>query len=229
MREVQDPPLTYSDRLRLALFTCIALLLVFLSACNLQPPPQSPAAAGSGLFGHPVNPDPSIVYESQKALIGAIDAHYADLRLNETMWKPCEGELNSWYDPERRRIELCTEMAQYPSPALFYAAHEAAHAVTWQLAGTLDEADADTVATLEMVRLGLTKQMRETADWYRSRDNKLHYRYEGHPGYPFRAWLLQCMADGSEQLDTECSQLYEGQKLYWQIRLAQPQTPDLSE
>lgn len=219
MRDLPDRPMTYKDRLGFALALCVAAL-VMLSACNLQPGHPAPLS--------PASVEASEVYKAQRDLIKAVKAHYPDLKLEDTLWKPCDGELNSWYDTDKRRVELCTDMSKYPDAAMFYAAHEVGHAITYQFAGTLDEGSADVVGALEMVRLGMQDKMRAAAAWYHSRP-QIHTRYEEHPGHEFRAWVLECFADGSEQPDSDCAPVYSGAKTYWELRLAQPQTADLED
>jgi hypothetical protein len=214
-----DRPITPRERLGLAVALCaLALTALLAGACS------APAcAAPSPAEGHP-GPLASVVYLRQAAVIDAMREFYPGVEI-DVVWKPC-GEENSYYYGGAHRIELCTEMEAHPDAALFFAAHEAGHAVTQQLAGTLDEGAADAVGALAMIRLNLRNELLGAAAYHGSQDLQAHYPGDPHPSNGYRAWFLKCLEMGSGEGalgPPECHTLYEGTKTYWERRLTDDQ------
>jgi len=136
-------------------------------------------------------------------------------------WKHCD-DLNGNYVTARAEVELCDRNDERPCTALFYAAHEAAHAVTYQLAGTVDEASADEVAAIALLRLGLRAVVLEQAAAWRGDPagggpgaEGAHVRGDPHPGFAYRAWAAERLASDPAALTDAASR--------WDRRLAEPQ------
>ena len=193
-----------------------AALLVLLTGCwsGGPPPPFVPQDA------------PTALQVQQRRVVEAVQLWYP-VKIDAIIWRPC-GTENSYYLTSARAVLLCTEMERDPLAGAFYAAHEAAHAVTWQLAGTLDEEAADEVGVLTLLRLGMTAELLGTAKRFYERHDPRHLRWDGHPSDLFRAWNIACLADGSfETGDPNCQALYVSTRDRWAMRLAAPQVDPL--
>lgn len=133
--------------------------------------------------------------------------------IRAVVWKSCP-DMNGNYDTARAEVELCDRNTERPCTALFYAAHEAAHAVTWQLAGTVDEASADEVAAIGLIRIGLRGVVLEQVAAWRAAPAGAHLRGDAHPGFTYRAWA-------AERLVTDPAALADA-AARWDRRLAEP-------
>ena len=232
MQHPVDPPITSRERRQLALVMIaagLATLLALHTGCHQPRETQTKVSDSESAHLAGVSDSPSTVYMRQAEIVAAIAEHWAaaGVEITQVTWRPC-GEENAYYKPGYKQIELCTEMSEYPDAAQFFAAHEAGHAVAFQLAGTLDEAAADAIGALEMIRMDRRTELLGAALYHRKKVMQDHTRGENHPGNGFRSHFLACMEDGSEDhpASEQCRDLYRGTKLYWDTRLNQPQVGD---
>jgi hypothetical protein len=223
-----DRPMTPKERLGLAAaIACAGLVMLLCQACEMPAdayaPQPRPCMADPDAKIVVINggPTASSVYTAQKDIVDAIAKHW-DLDI-DVIWRPC-GEENSYYNPNGP-IELCTEMSEHPLAAVYFAAHEAGHAVTHHLTNTLDETSADKIAALELIRADQRAELLGGAIWYKEKAQQGHHRGDPHAGPGFRAWLLSCLEDGSEEhpVSRSCLGLYLSTKMEWDMRLTQPQ------
>lgn len=171
----------------------------------------------AALFVAPPSPHLRVLRDQERALALRVAALWG-ATVTAVTWKSCP-DLNGSYVVARGEVRLCDRNDERPCTALFYAAHEAAHAVTYQLAGTLDEASADEVAAIALVRLGLRAVVLwQAAVWRESagaEDAGAHIRWDGHPGFTYRAWAAARLARDPVALADAAAR--------WDRRLAEPQ------
>jgi len=191
--------------------------LVFFAACANVP---DPVFASASLVPPQVSVtseySASNVYMRQKELIEKMSEGYG-VEV-DVAWEPC-GQENSFYYRATNKIVLCTEMSKYPAAALFYAAHEMGHSMTWQLTSSLSEIDADEIAALAMIDLGYSYELLGAALYHKADDTQGHIQGDSHPSNGFRAWYLACLATGADGGPPECVMLYQATKLKWETRL----------
>ncbi len=138
-------------------------------------------------------------------------------------WTPC-GTANAAYYTPFGPIELCLELNETPAP-VFAAAHEAGHALVWQLGMDVDpdaeagERAADELAALFLIEMGRPDDVVGGARWFMSSPDR---KSDGvHPQHRLRAWELLCLVDGSEPTGTaECQVLYHAVYARWALALA---------
>lgn len=161
----------------------------------------------------------SEVYLRQEAVINAMRKMYPKVEVY-VAWKPCKQE-NGYYYIYAKRIELCTEFEGSPGAAVFVAAHEFAHAVTYQMLFTGGEGDADEIAAISMIRAGYIDDLVTAALWWKSHKRQTQHEGDSHPAAGYRAWELMCIAAGAEAPADypECAALYQGLRVKWHVRL----------
>jgi hypothetical protein len=157
--------------------------------------------------------------DGQWKLIQAMEADFPKVTLSAITWRTCDTE-NSWYYPAFKVILLCDDMSKHYDAALFFAAHEFGHAITWQTQGTIDEESADEIATVEMIKLGYADQLVGASVYWSDQKPLKGAPGDGHPSNYFRQWFLTCMVSGFEGLDgaDHCVGLYNSTKKKWEIR-----------
>lgn len=159
------------------------------------------------------------VAEEQATVITWMSERYGvDLNVK---WEHC-GQENSYFTTAGMQIVLCTEMDKKPLTALFFAAHEAAHGITWKLAHMLDEGSADEVAELALIDMGRVDAIRAAAIYW-SLEEQWGTGTDSHPTHAYRSKQLTCIADGAEgKGDPGCGELYRSTRLRWEWRLEVP-------
>lgn len=193
--------------------TKLIVLLVALVACA---PPPGLAFSGATVASKQ-DDQASRVFLAQEQVILKMKRMYPKLEV-DYRWKPCE-TLNSFYSPEDKTIQLCTEFAKYPKVALFVASHEVGHAVAMQFLNVDDEESADEIGALALLEMGQPEGVLDAALYWADMGDD-HIGPWGHPAHNFRAWNLACMAAGSEGHPAKCVDLYQGTRLRWAKRLA---------
>lgn len=161
----------------------------------------------------------SAVFLRQRDIINAMREMYPSVEA-DVMWRPCEQE-NGYYYIGAKRIELCTEFEGSPGAAVFVAAHEFAHAVTYQMLSTGGEGDADEIAAISMIDAGFTEDVMTAALWWKEHKRQTQIPGDSHPAAGFRAWELLCVAVGAAEPDEypHCADLYRGLRVKWYMRL----------
>lgn len=162
----------------------------------------------------------SETFLKQKDIIEKMNRSYPAVEV-DVRWEPCEMENSFYYyrGPREGQIVLCTEMESAPSAAIFFAAHEMAHAIQHQLTDGSTEQDADELAALLMIKHGYTKELLDTAVWWKKQEHQGRTGEE-HPASGFRAWEIACIAVGSEAgAQGQCAALYLGLRVRWSHRL----------
>lgn len=144
-----------------------------------------------------------------------------DTRVN---WVPC-GFENAFFQPPLGPIELCLDLD--PNAAVFAAAHEAGHALVFELE-MYTEADlrdpefheraADELAALFLIEMGKEDELVGGAQWFMK---DLFEEGDGvHPQNNERVWHLLCLEEGSRRDGTPaCQLLYHVTWNFWADRL----------
>lgn len=215
-----------------------ALLFCIVAACaasqaSADKPSWTPVPRGEIAALQPTDP-----YWRQIELIAIMGASYP---VNVDIIRAECGQENSFYygydiykdwGLKKPTIVLCKEMDKYPDTALLYAAHEMGHAITDLYTDTLSESDADELAALAMIGLGYNTEL-FVASVYFLRENFLgHVREDGHAPAGYRAWILRCLEEGSQDDGSEeCKALYKSTDMKWYLRLAAPilEPPGINE
>lgn len=164
-------------------------------------------------------PTASDVYMGQKAVIREIKAEYKSVQVHP-VWIPC-GELNSAYYPEEKAVVLCTEVADEPRVANFFAAHEMGHAVLMQLTGEESEEAADEFAVVELLEHGRVEDVMGAASWMMEQEPQGRESLDGHPSWAYRTFNMLCMLDGYLNVNPNpaCRMLWLGTEYRWKSRL----------
>lgn len=201
--------MTSRERCRFAAALCLGALLSLV--CEADAEPQGTT-------------DPAAMLAARNKQDRVVKAILDRWHVDATVVRKACGERNSWYDPSDHTILLCDEMLEFPDAAVFFAAHEASHAVTHQITSSIGEEDADEIAALEMIRLGMLDELLGAAIYWKQQDVQGHIKGDPHPGHGYRAWNLACMEDGSEDRPAApiCRLLYQGTLLRWTTRLNAP-------
>ncbi len=217
--------MTKPQRFRFALVLVAIAIVALLAACQAPQAFAPECAETPGEIIATASPA-SDVYARQELVITTMLSWYPSVKA-VVIWKPCK-MLNSFYRGTLQggTIELCTEMEAYPDAALFFAAHEAGHAISHQLAGTMDEQAADEIGALAMIRMGLQTELLGAAIFHETSKPRAHYPGDPHPSNGYRAWELSCLAAGSEDGGpADCVALYQSTKQRWDNRLGDAQVP----
>lgn len=194
------------------------LLALFVSLVTACAPPDA-GFVMAGAKGPTTQPDNySEVWQAEMAIMQYMyDQYEWGDNTPDVRWKSC-GQENGFYSPDLNVIWLCTEFMAHPKVAVFVAAHEMGHAVTWQLLDVLDEESADEVAALALLANGQGDVVLEAALYFQAL--KGEGKGGGHPAHQFRAWNLACLAAGADGHPAKCESLYEATRYRWARRLA---------
>lgn len=173
----------------------------------------------------------STVFADQVSVIWAMNMAYPMVNV-EIVRSKC-GERNAYYKGRKHpglktpQIVLCTEMDEFPMTAVFFAAHEMAHAITDHYTDTVSESDADELAALAMIALGLETELFVASVYWLQKDRLGHIPGDDHLPAGYRAWYLACLQEGAtEEGSDECKTLYRATDMKWARRLSVPiETP----
>lgn len=163
----------------------------------------------------PARADTSDVYREQEKIIETMNGYFPEVEVT-VVWRPC-GHMNAYYASRSRLIILCTELGRNRSVALLFAAHEMGHAITHQLTSHVDEQAADELAAMAMIMGGYTKELLDSAIYFRLKKEQGHVKGDPHPSAGYRAWFFACM--GSWDSNDDCRRLAEVTTLKWINRL----------
>ncbi len=170
----------------------------------------------TGLLVGPERPAAAIAREQLSVIEYMLSETPADG--THVFWRPC-GQENAYYSLPNGPIELCLELNDTPA-AVFAAAHEAGHALVYQLSlpidddAQADERAADELAAIFLIEMGKMDEVAGGAKWFMEDPDR---RPDGvHPAHRLRAWELLCIMSGSEKTGSpECQILYHAVWMRW--------------
>lgn len=141
-----------------------------------------------------------------------------------TNWETC-GQVNAFYNPEKKSVTLCTELLTVGGPAFvrFVYAHEIAHAVIIQrripYTGSHETA-ADELATVMLILYGDGAAVDEAAEfwWARKRDMP---PWDDHADDKERGFRMACLLWGSRGENAGCYERWVHSRDSW-LRMLYP-------
>lgn len=154
-----------------------------------------------------------------------------DLPLSvDLVWLPC-GQQNAFYYPGSNTIVMCLEMTESPG-AESVAAHEAGHAMVYQLGLPIDddpyanERAADEIGTIALIEVGeLDEAMGGAKQHLLWAQEMADDGDDGaHASFLSRAREIACLVDGAEDGTPECIALYHMVRTRWLVTIADAET-----